>query len=89
MLLLPAYQCLEEQIKTTETTLEEFLTSCKTTILSIPGISVVLGAMIMGEIGDISRFGSPTKLLAFGLRPYCLPVGTISRTGVKAEQARI
>jgi len=55
---------LEVQIKTTELTLEELLLSCNTTILSIPGISVELGAMILGEIGDISRFGSPKMLLA-------------------------
>jgi len=39
-------------------------------ILSIPGISYVTGSIILGEIGEISLFQSPDKLLAFaGLDP--------------------
>lgn len=39
-------------------------------ILSIPGIGYTLGATIVAEIGNISRFPSPAKLLAFaGLEP--------------------
>ena len=39
-------------------------------ILSIPGISYVTGSIILGEIGEISLFKSPDKLLAFaGLDP--------------------
>ena len=38
--------------------------------MSIPGIGAVNGGMILGEIGDISRFPSPKQLLAFaGLDP--------------------
>ena len=41
----------------------EFLTS-------IPGVGNVVGATILGEIGDISRFQTPAQLLAFaGLDP--------------------
>lgn len=39
-------------------------------ILTIPGIGEVIGAMIISEIGNISRFSNPNKLLAFaGLEP--------------------
>ena len=39
-------------------------------ILSIPGISYVTGSIILGEIGEISLFKTPDKLLAFaGLDP--------------------
>lgn len=39
-------------------------------ILSVPGIGSILGAAILSEIGDIHRFASPAKLLAFaGLEP--------------------
>lgn len=39
-------------------------------IMSIPGISFVLGSIILAEIGDISNFSSSAKLLAFaGLEP--------------------
>ncbi|QUH27536.1 IS110 family RNA-guided transposase [Vallitalea guaymasensis] len=39
-------------------------------ITTIPGVGNVIGASIIGEIGDISRFNSPSQLLAFaGLDP--------------------
>ena len=39
-------------------------------ITSIPGIGVTLGAVILSEIGDISRFKSADKLAAFaGIDP--------------------
>lgn len=39
-------------------------------IITIPGISYTLAAIILAEIGDINRFSSPAKLLAFaGLEP--------------------
>ena len=38
--------------------------------MTIPGIGPINGGMILGEIGDISRFSKPRKLLAFaGLDP--------------------
>jgi transposase len=36
----------------------------KTSITAIPGIGDVLGASILAEIGDITRFASPKKLVA-------------------------
>lgn len=39
-------------------------------IMTIPGIGYINGGMILGEIGDIHRFSSPGKLLAYaGLDP--------------------
>ena len=38
--------------------------------MTIPGIGPVNGGMILGEIGDITRFSDPGKLLAYaGLDP--------------------
>jgi transposase len=34
-------------------------------ITSIPGVGTVTGAAILAEIGDISRFESPDKLVAY------------------------
>ena len=34
-------------------------------VLTIPGVGTVLGAGILGEVGDVSRFASAKKLLAF------------------------
>lgn len=33
--------------------------------MTIPSIENINGGMILGEIGDIHRFSSPSKLLAF------------------------
>ena len=39
-------------------------------IMTIPGIGYINGGMILGEIGNIHRFSTPNKLLAFaGLDP--------------------
>lgn len=39
-------------------------------IMTIPGIGCLNGGIILGEIGDIHRFSTPQKLLAFaGLDP--------------------
>lgn len=44
--------------------------SINSPILSIPGINYRMGAMIITEIGDFSRFDSPDKILAYaGLSP--------------------
>jgi len=48
-------------------------------ILTIPGISYRMGAMILAEIGDISRFDSPDKILAFaGLSPSTYQSGQLT-----------
>jgi len=53
-------------------------------ILSVPGISYGLGSIILSEIGDISRFESPSKLLAFaGLEPSTFESGKFVATGMK------
>ena len=45
-------------------------------IMTIPGIGYINGGMILGEIGNIPRFSSPCKLLAFaGLAPFCISAG--------------
>lgn len=39
-------------------------------ILTIPGISYRMGAMIIAEISDFGRFDSPDKILAYaGMSP--------------------
>lgn len=47
-------------------------------ILTIPGISYRMGAMIIAEIGDFSRFDSPDKILAYaGLSPSTYQSGQL------------
>ena len=46
------------------------VTCLNSVIMTIPGIGTINGGMILGEIGDIYRFSTPGKLLAFaGLDP--------------------
>lgn len=44
---------------------EEIMDKLNSPITSIPGIGMVTGATILGEIGDISRFSSASKLVAY------------------------
>ena len=68
--LISSIELLEEQIRNTEKQINAIIEKLKPVILSIPGISNVACACILGEIGNISRFRSPSKLLAFaGLDP--------------------
>ncbi len=80
---------LSSHIKTYETEIRKIMDVHCPVILSVPGISYVTGAIIIGEIGDILHFKSPDKLLAFaGLDPGVYQSGnydanklTISKRG--------
>lgn len=59
-----------EQISQVDAEIKRIMIEADSPILSVPGISFTLGAIILAEIGDISRFKNPAKLLAFaGLEP--------------------
>lgn len=63
-------ELLDSQVKTVESEMEHILIPLDSVIMTIPGIGYVNGGMILGEIGDITRFPQPCKLLAFsGLDP--------------------
>ena len=48
-------------------------------ILTIPGINYRMGAVILAEIGDFSRFDSPNKILAYaGLSPSVYQSGKLT-----------
>ncbi len=56
-------------------------------ICSIPGIGIWLGAIIVSEIGDITRFKSATKLLAYaGLDPSVRQSGNFNATNTKISK---
>ena len=61
---------LLDQLKQLEKGIQTIVVAIHSPILSIPGIGPTLAAIILAEIGDIHRFSSPDKLLAFaGLDP--------------------
>ena len=56
-------------------------------ILSIPGIGLNLGAIIIAEIGDFSRFENPDKILAFaGCSPSTYQSGQLYSSHAKMEK---
>lgn len=63
-------ELLDSQLFHTELEMANIVTCLHSVIMTIPGIGATNGGMILGEIGDIHRFSSPGKLLAFaGLDP--------------------
>lgn len=64
-LLLKQISFIEEQISELDTKIAELLDQLHSPITTIPGVGVVIGATILSEIGDIKRFASPAKLVAF------------------------
>ena len=63
--LIEQIEFLENQIEELEARVSLLLKETGSYITSIPGIGETLGAVILGEIGDIHRFDSPGKLVAF------------------------
>ena len=63
-------ELLEQQIKDLNSAIEDAMQSINSVLMTVPGIGAVNAACILGEIGDISRFSTPCKLLAYaGLDP--------------------
>lgn len=63
-------ELLDRQLVLIESEMTDVVKSLDSVIMTIPGIGYINGGMILGEIGDISRFNHPSKLLAFaGLDP--------------------
>ena len=61
---------IQSQIDQINQLLEHHITESKTTLLTIPGVGIQTGAIILAEIGDINRFKSDDALLAYaGLDP--------------------
>lgn len=61
---------MTEEIDEVEASIKEIMDDCASPIMTIPGISYRMGAMILAEIGDFQRFDNADKLLAFaGISP--------------------
>ena len=71
-------QVMSQEIDEIETSIQSIMEQCQSPITSIPGISYRMGAMILAEIGDFSRFDSPDKLLAYaGISPSTYQSGQL------------
>jgi transposase len=74
-------QELNSEIDEVEERINIIMDKIHSPILTIPGISYRLGAIIIAEIGDINRFASADKLLAYaGLSPSTYQSGQLNST---------
>lgn len=69
---------LDAEIHEIETEIENIMDEIHSPITTIPGIGYRMGAMILAEAGDLSRFDSPDKLLAYaGMSPSTYQSGQL------------
>ena len=80
-------QELNSEIDEIEDHINEIMEEMDTPILTIPGISNRMGAMILAEIGDFERFSSPDKILAYaGLSPSTYQSGQLTSSHSHMEK---
>ncbi len=85
-------ELLDSQLNRVEAEMTEIMKFNDSVIMTIPGIGYINGGMILGEIGDIHRFSTPAKLLAFsGLDPSVYQSGNYSakRTRMSKRGSRV
>mgnify|MGYP001084684295 FL=1 len=69
---------LDAEIEEIEAAIQTIMDELHSPITTIPGIGYRMGAMILAEIGDFSRFDSPDKLLAYaGMSPSTYQSGQL------------
>jgi len=62
---IPVLESVDKAIDRIDGEIKAIMSGLEEHVSSIPGISVISAAAILGEYGDISRFGNPGKMLAF------------------------
>ena len=69
---------LDAEIEEIESAIQNIMDEIHSPITTIPGIGFRMGAMILAETGDFSRFDSPDKVLAYaGLSPSTYQSGQL------------
>ena len=69
---------LNAEIEEIETAIQAIMDELHSPITTIPGIGCRMGAMILAEVGNFSRFDSPDKLLAYaGMSPSTYQSGQL------------
>lgn len=78
---------LNSEIAEIETEIKKIMDAIDSPILSVPGIGQNIGAIIVAEIGDFSRFDNPDKVLAFaGCSPSTYQSGQMYSSHAKMEK---
>ena len=69
---------LDAEIEEIEAAIQGIMEELHSPITTIPGIGYRMGAMILAEVGDFSRFDSPDKLVAYaGMSPSTYQSGQL------------
>lgn len=80
-------ELLDSQVNKVESEMKAIMLSLDSVIMTIPGIGYINGGMILGEIGDVTRFSNPSKLLAFaGLDPAVYQSGNFNSSHTKMSK---
>lgn len=78
---------LTEEIDEIESSIKKIMDNLDAPILGIPGINYRMGAMILAELGDLSRFSSPDKILAYaGMSPSTYQSGQLTSSYAHMEK---
>jgi transposase len=71
-------EVMTEEIDEIESSIKAIMDASDSPILTIPGINYRMGAMILAEVGDFSRFNNADQILAFsGLSPSTYQSGKL------------
>jgi transposase len=78
---------LTEEIDEIEVAISSIMDTINSPITTIPGIKNRMGAMILAEIGDFSRFDNPDQILAYaGLSPSTYQSGQLTSSYARMEK---
>ncbi|MCR5053693.1 MAG: IS110 family transposase [Lachnospiraceae bacterium] len=71
-------EVMSEEIEEIEASIRSIMDTFGSPIMTIPGINYRMGAMILAEVGDFSRFSNADQILAFsGLSPSTYQSGQL------------
>lgn len=75
------------QLEQVETEITAIMDSIDSPIVTVPGIGCLNGAMILSCIGNVQRFSSPAKLLAYaGLDPAVIQSGNFNARSTRMSK---
>ena len=78
---------LDKEIAEVEAEIDAIVDTLNSPITSIPGIGKRMGAMILAEIGDFSKYESPDKILAYaGMSPSIYQSGQLTNCYAHMEK---
>jgi len=63
--ILKQIEFIEGQVADIDSQIADYMERSASYITTIPGVGSVLGVVIVSEIGDVTRFSSPSKLVAY------------------------